>query len=198
MRTRLSKEERRQSIYRTAIQLFEARGYENVTISDVIAASDVARGTFYLHFESLEALLIAWFDDVIDETWERMRPYLEDLSIPFEACTRLVIQEVFALYVDNPSMAKSFYCGGGETFMRRRHEAMFGKLGDKLFAALTLRHPEHGASIRWSVVMLISLISDMAHYASQYVDAADRAEVEANVAAFAVAGLRALLASSIP
>lgn len=190
MRTPLTKEERRRLMFQSAIELFESRGYENVTISDIIVKSNVARGTFYLHFDSLESLLIEWFDDVIEQTWSRMQPYLEDLSIPFESCTRLVIHEVFQLFSDNPSMSKVFYCGGGETFMRRRHEALFGKLGGKLLDALLIRHPDQGRDMSWSVAMLISLISDMAHFSGQYVEQAVRDAFELRVADFALAGLR--------
>ncbi|WAH35877.1 TetR/AcrR family transcriptional regulator [Alicyclobacillus dauci] len=190
MRQPLSKEARREAIYRGAIRLFETKGYENVTIADVIAASNVARGTFYLHFESLEALLIEWFDDVIEETWSHIRPFLDDLSIPFEDCTRKVIHEVFQLYSDNPSMSKVFYCGGGETFMRRRHEAMFGKLGGKLLEALVIRHPECHHDMSWTVAILISMIGDMAHFAGQYIDKNMRKLFEDRVSQFAIAGLR--------
>lgn len=190
MRRKLSKEARRETIKQVAIRLFEQRGYENVTIAGVISESDVARGTFYLHFESLEALLIEWFDDVIEETWKRMRPYLEDLSIPFETCTRQVIQEVFTLFAEHPSMSKVFYSGGGETFMQRRHEALFLKLGGKLFDALRVRHPEHGEEMKTTVAILISLVSDMANYAGQYITPAQRNEFEEHVTTFALAGLR--------
>lgn len=197
MRTPLSKEKRRDAIFQAAIELFESQGYENVTIAEVISKSNVARGTFYLHFDSLETLLIAWFDDVIEQTWCRMRPYLEDLSIPFESCTHHVIHEVFQLYSDNPSMSRVFYCGGGETFMRRRHEAMFGKLGGKLLDALLIRHPEQGHNMSWSVAILISLISDMAHFSGQYVDETLRDAFESRVTAFAMAGLRAELNAGV-
>ncbi|GMA62392.1 TetR/AcrR family transcriptional regulator [Alicyclobacillus fastidiosus] len=198
MREPLTKLARREAIYQAAVSLFETKGYENVTIQDVVATCNVARGTFYLHFESLEALLITWFDDVTEQTWARMRPYLEDLSIPFETCTRQVIHEVFALFTENPSMSKAFYCGGGETFMRRRHEAMFGKLGGKLHEALTIRHPDHHRSMTWTVAMLISLVGDMSNYASQNIATEELQALEEEVANFAMAGLRANLAIERP
>ena len=51
------KAQTRQTIYETATAPFLARGYEAVTIDDVCRAADVAKGTFFLHFPTKDALL---------------------------------------------------------------------------------------------------------------------------------------------
>ncbi len=51
------KERTRAQIYGAAMQLFLARGYDAVTIEEICAAADVARGTFFLHFPTKDALL---------------------------------------------------------------------------------------------------------------------------------------------
>jgi AcrR family transcriptional regulator len=55
-RTR-KKERTRAQIYDAAMQLFLARGYDAVTIDEICAAADVARGTFFLHFPTKDGLL---------------------------------------------------------------------------------------------------------------------------------------------
>jgi AcrR family transcriptional regulator len=47
----------RRTIYETATALFLARGYDAVTVDDVCHAADVAKGTFFLHFRTKDALL---------------------------------------------------------------------------------------------------------------------------------------------
>jgi AcrR family transcriptional regulator len=42
---------RRDQILRAAISVFAAKGYNRASVSDIIEAADVARGTFYLYFE---------------------------------------------------------------------------------------------------------------------------------------------------
>jgi AcrR family transcriptional regulator len=42
---------RREQILRAAIRVFAAKGYHRASVSDIIAAADIARGTFYLYFE---------------------------------------------------------------------------------------------------------------------------------------------------
>ena len=44
----------------TAFRLFEARGYDSVTMEQVAAEADVAKGTLYNHFPVKEALLAHW------------------------------------------------------------------------------------------------------------------------------------------
>ena len=51
------KERTRGQIYAAAMELFLARGYDAVTIEEICAAADVARGTFFLHFPSKDSLL---------------------------------------------------------------------------------------------------------------------------------------------
>jgi AcrR family transcriptional regulator len=51
------KAQTRRTIYDAATALFVARGYEAVTVDDVCRAADVAKGTFFLHFPTKDALL---------------------------------------------------------------------------------------------------------------------------------------------
>jgi AcrR family transcriptional regulator len=47
----------RAEMVRAALELFEAEGFESVSIERICAAADVARATFFLHFPSKAALL---------------------------------------------------------------------------------------------------------------------------------------------
>lgn len=44
----------------TAFHLFEAKGFDAVTMEEIAAAADVAKGTLYKHFPVKEALLAHW------------------------------------------------------------------------------------------------------------------------------------------
>lgn len=48
-------------------RLFETRGYADTSISDIGVEAGVAARTIYLHFDSKAAILLAYFDDWIDE-----------------------------------------------------------------------------------------------------------------------------------
>lgn len=52
------KEERRRLILDCARSLFFERGYESVTISQIAAAAELGKGTFYTYFDSKESIYI--------------------------------------------------------------------------------------------------------------------------------------------
>lgn len=59
----------RERLIEVGFSLFEERGFDGVTVDAICAAADVAKGTFYFHFPTKQALLVAAFhrggDDVV-------------------------------------------------------------------------------------------------------------------------------------
>lgn len=46
----------KEHIFRTALDLFEKRGYEQTTVADITNAADVGKGTFFSYFPSKESI----------------------------------------------------------------------------------------------------------------------------------------------
>jgi|GEM_PF-5018376 len=197
VREPMTKAQRHQHILNTAKQIFQHSGYDNVTIADVIKASNIARGTFYLHFESLESLLTGLFEDAVQTTWSRIDPILSNLDISFEQCTMEVIHAVFAMFQDDPMLGGVFYSGGGEEFLRRKQQIMFEELGGRLVHALEFRHQTKVPNLDWTVTMLISLIGDMSYY-QRHISENERAAFEQHAIQFALAGMRGHLETYVP
>lgn len=74
-------EVRRAEILDEALRIFLERGYDNVSLNDVIGEAGLSKGMFYHHFESKEDLLVALFDQVSDQTYETLRPILDQQGI---------------------------------------------------------------------------------------------------------------------
>ena len=55
--------QRRREILESAREVFASRGYHATSVSDIVAAAGIARGTFYLYFESKRAI----FDELVDQ-----------------------------------------------------------------------------------------------------------------------------------
>ncbi|MFC1796800.1 TetR/AcrR family transcriptional regulator [Pseudomonadota bacterium] len=73
---RLSKaaaSERRQDLIAVAEQLFLKQGYENTTVNQIIASLNLAKGTYYYHFQSKEDILIAVSDKLISDTRQKLQ-----------------------------------------------------------------------------------------------------------------------------
>ncbi|HYD59801.1 MAG TPA: helix-turn-helix domain-containing protein [Noviherbaspirillum sp.] len=60
----------------TAFELFEAHGYESVTMEQIAAAADLAKGTLYNHFPVKEALLRHYFHRQFAEQGPALREKL--------------------------------------------------------------------------------------------------------------------------
>lgn len=54
--------DRKQALVKIAYRLFVTQGYENTSVDDIIAEAAIAKGTYYYHFDSKEAIL----EDVVD------------------------------------------------------------------------------------------------------------------------------------
>ncbi|MCL6452330.1 MAG: TetR/AcrR family transcriptional regulator [Alicyclobacillus sp.] len=203
MRTAMTRDERHAHILHVARALFAERGYEDVRIADVIAASNIARGTFYLHFDSMESLLMAVFDDVVEEVWAEIGPILERVE-DLEACTAQTVHAVLTMFhrETNP-LAEVFFSGGGAAFQKRREEALYEKFGALMERALAIRHhipldgsrPEDEKRLRWTVVTLITLVANMAHYAAEAVPDEETEAFERQLVKFVLAGIQAHFAA---
>lgn len=115
------KERTRAQIYAAAMELFVARGFDAVTIDEICAAADVARGTFFLHFPTKDALLgeygrqaLAELVPLIDaatgsaaDTLERALTFLAERATRHAAVVRLVVHHTArsAVAIDDTTAA---------------------------------------------------------------------------------------------
>ncbi len=57
----------RRALHEALISLVLDRGYERLTVQDILDRADVGRSTFYAHYRDKEALLTATFDDMREQ-----------------------------------------------------------------------------------------------------------------------------------
>lgn len=81
------KEQKKESIRRAAIELFQNHGFKKVSISDIAGRADVSQVTIYNHFGSKEELIrdvLQWYSMMLlaryKSIMESDRPYLEKLE----------------------------------------------------------------------------------------------------------------------
>ena len=67
------KQRTRDAIVRSAMALFNERGYDATTIADIAEAADIAPRTFFAYFPSKEAVVFHEFDDVHERFAARLR-----------------------------------------------------------------------------------------------------------------------------
>ena len=64
-RARALREERRAQILDVAVQVFADKGYHGTSITDLVEAAGVARGTFYLYFDGKHVIFLELLDDLL-------------------------------------------------------------------------------------------------------------------------------------
>jgi AcrR family transcriptional regulator len=69
---------RREAFVDAALRLTQSKGYEQMSIQDVLDAVDASRGAFYHYFDSKQALLEAMVDRIADGALAAVEPVVED------------------------------------------------------------------------------------------------------------------------
>jgi AcrR family transcriptional regulator len=71
------KEMRKQEILQAAQKLICSKGYQFTTISDIIEEAGISRGTFYLYFQSYEAV----FHELVDSFIEKIMRCIQSVKL---------------------------------------------------------------------------------------------------------------------
>ncbi len=93
---------RRSQIIRAATSVFAAKGYHQASITDIIEAADIARGTFYLYFDGKREI----FSELVDVLTVRLihcmklvdlspgsPPWIEQIRANFLRIATILIEE---------------------------------------------------------------------------------------------------------
>jgi AcrR family transcriptional regulator len=82
------KQERRQQIMAAAKAVFADAGYHGASINSIIEKAQIARGTFYLYFESKSAV----FDSILDEAMTDLRARIHRIEVEDKAAPAPQVQ----------------------------------------------------------------------------------------------------------
>lgn len=106
-RSPAKREERRQQILSCARDAFAEQGYQAVTVDEVVARAQIARGTFYLYFDDKRAVL----DALVDEFLQRILGVIVGIDIAHTEVSpreqlRQNIERIARLALSEPAMLK--------------------------------------------------------------------------------------------
>ncbi len=77
-------EVRRKELIDVAAKLFAERGYESVSVRDILAEVNGAPGMFYYYFKSKQDIYLATMEDYINKNLAKKCELLADEKIPFD------------------------------------------------------------------------------------------------------------------
>jgi AcrR family transcriptional regulator len=72
----------RRGLHEALITLILERGYDRVTVQDILDRADIGRSTFYAHFRDKDALLLASFDGLREDLGQLLDGTRPDLAQP--------------------------------------------------------------------------------------------------------------------
>ncbi len=123
----LSKEERKRQLLDAALKCFGTRGYHQTQVSDIIKEAEVARGTFYLYFESKREIFKALMEELFEKVTSQIQALPRDAveKIPSQLLgnitrvtellfnqpllTRLLFNEAVGLDEEQDTQLRNFY-----------------------------------------------------------------------------------------
>ncbi|MDD4296948.1 MAG: TetR/AcrR family transcriptional regulator [Ruminiclostridium sp.] len=92
--------ETKKKIFETAQHLVLEHGFENVSVDSIVKAADVSKGTFYVHFESKDALaaaLVYEYTNTTDKDYKSFLTSLPDQNSVFD--TLLLLAEEITEFI---------------------------------------------------------------------------------------------------
>lgn len=76
------KQRTRAALVEAALQLFDSQGYDRTTVAQIAAAADVSTRTFFLHFATKEAVVLANTDARVDLAVRAIAERAPDAPMP--------------------------------------------------------------------------------------------------------------------
>jgi len=85
----------KERLYTAAVELFTERGYDRTSIDEIAERADVARGTFFNHFQRKEDLISAWGDrrrERLVAMLKETAPHHEGAAVRLRQCMSILGQ----------------------------------------------------------------------------------------------------------
>jgi len=149
VRAEATRDRRRRELLDVALRVFSERGYHETRIADLIEAAGVARGTFYLYFESKNAI----FHALLDELVERIRASIVGVELGEGAPSlrdQLIatIERVLAVFEGSPDLTAFVLrvAVGLDPEIDKKLAELYGRLHD--FITMSLDNGVHLGLIR--------------------------------------------------
>jgi AcrR family transcriptional regulator len=138
-RARRLRESRRAAVLAVARRIFSKKGYHDTSIHQIIEAAAIARGTFYLYFESKRAI----FDELLGDLFKTLQAQVRRIEVGPGAPAPLeqmhdTVDRVLQTLLDNREMARILLreAVGLDSDFDRKLADFYGRIEAMLVGAL--------------------------------------------------------------
>jgi AcrR family transcriptional regulator len=133
------RESRRAAVLSVARRLFSQKGYHATSIHDIIESAEIARGTFYLYFESKRAI----FDELLDGLVATLQEQVKRIEVGPDAPPPVaqmdgIVDRVLKTLLDNREMARILLreAVGIDADFDRKLSEFYGRIEAMIMGAL--------------------------------------------------------------
>ena len=98
---------RREAFVDAAERLMQTRGYEQMSVQDVLDDLGASRGAFYHYFDSKQALLEAVLDRMVDAGLGSVAPVVDDPTLVAAAKLRKIFSGIVQFKTDRKALVLS-------------------------------------------------------------------------------------------
>lgn len=94
------KDSLKEKIISVALELFQARGYYNVTVDEIVEKAGTSKGGFYYYFKSKDELLLCWLPETEKsyEKWYESRDKEKSSVQLLKEFNRIVLKRIESSY----------------------------------------------------------------------------------------------------
>lgn len=164
------RQERRRAVLDASLRVFSEKGYHATRVSDLIDAAGIARGTFYLYFESKNAI----FHELLDELLAGIRASVDGVetdagAAPLREQLLGIVRRVLATFHAHPELTRLVLrsAPGLDEEVDRKLAAFYGQLHAWLASsienaqALGLMRPLDVDVVAWSVIGAVKQVVEL-------------------------------------
>ncbi len=190
------KEKRREQVLLRATEIFSEKGYYSTNVSDIIEKAGIARGTFYLYFQSKRQVFDSIIDTLLKEIDLRLKPIaLEPGSPPPLEQLQENATRVLTYLLDNRQLTQILlqHAEGLDQECDEKLDGFYQKLADMIGSSL-----KHGIAMglvrqcntRLTAYSIIGLVKEVIRQLiSSDEDIADLDEVGEELLKFGLLGV---------
>ncbi|MCE5313447.1 MAG: TetR/AcrR family transcriptional regulator [Armatimonadota bacterium] len=114
------KEQLREEFISAAAGLFRASGFDKVSVDDIVSATGVAKGTFYLYFKTKADIVQAVFEMLLDDLERHTSDALAAASSDAPVGLRAVVTVLANFLQENPGMLAPLFDKTEDEIKNRR------------------------------------------------------------------------------
>ncbi len=144
----------RQRIADAGLRLFLEHGFEKTTVDAIAEAAGIARRTFFHYFDSKEALLYV-YEDEVEHSFRAALADIDSNTPPFEAMA-MALRDMIASFGSERARRIEFVVHSTDS-LRACKQADYERLESFLFSALAEKWPEPGGQLRLRLIAVVGI-----------------------------------------